>query len=85
MLLPDRVAGLELALLARDERMAASLGVIVPRRKVEIFVVGSLMATLGGVVYAGSIDETAVKNALAHQCITFSAGVGRDHLRTTRT
>jgi branched-chain amino acid transport system permease protein len=46
--------GLELALLASDERMASSLGVITPRRKVEVFVLGSGIATLGGVVYAGT-------------------------------
>ena len=46
--------GLELALLASDERMASALGVITPRRKLEIFVLGSGIATLGGVVYAGT-------------------------------
>ena len=46
--------GLELALLASDERMASSLGVITPRRKLEVFVLGSGIATLGGVVYAGT-------------------------------
>jgi branched-chain amino acid transport system permease protein len=46
--------GLELALLASDERMASSLGVITPRRKLEVFVLASGIATLGGVVYAGT-------------------------------
>jgi branched-chain amino acid transport system permease protein len=46
--------GLELALLASDERMASSLGVITPGRKLEVFVLASGIATLGGVVYAGT-------------------------------
>lgn len=46
--------GLELALLASDERMASALGVITPRRKLEVFVLASAIATLGGVVYAGT-------------------------------
>jgi branched-chain amino acid transport system permease protein len=46
--------GLELALMASDERMASSLGVITPRRKLEVFVLASGIATLGGVVYAGT-------------------------------
>jgi len=46
--------GLELALLASDERMASSLGVITPRRKLEVFVLASGIATLGGVLYAGT-------------------------------
>jgi branched-chain amino acid transport system permease protein len=46
--------GLELALLASDERMASSLGVITPRRKLEVWVLASGIATLGGVIYAGT-------------------------------
>jgi branched-chain amino acid transport system permease protein len=46
--------GLELALLASDERMASALGVITPRRKLEVFVLASGIATLGGVLYAGT-------------------------------
>jgi branched-chain amino acid transport system permease protein len=59
--------GLELALLGSDERVAASIGVNTGRRKLELFVLGSAIAALGGAVFAGtqnfvstgSFDQTA--------------------------
>ena len=46
--------GLELYVLGADERTAAAVGVATPRRKLELFVLGSMFAALGGAVYAGS-------------------------------
>jgi len=46
--------GLELYVLGVDERMAAAMGVSTPRRKLELFVLGSMFAALGGAVYAGT-------------------------------
>ncbi|MBO0770881.1 MAG: ATP-binding cassette domain-containing protein [Actinobacteria bacterium] len=46
--------GLELYVLGADERTAAAMGVATPRRKLELFVLGSMFAALGGAVYAGS-------------------------------
>ncbi len=46
--------GLELYVLGVDERTAAAMGVATPRRKLELFVLGSMLAALGGAVYAGT-------------------------------
>jgi branched-chain amino acid transport system permease protein len=46
--------GLELYALGVDERTAAAMGIATPRRKLELFVLGSMFAALGGAVYAGS-------------------------------
>jgi branched-chain amino acid transport system permease protein len=59
--------GLELALLGQNEPMANAVGVITRRRKLELFVLGSALAALGGTVFAGtqafvsnvSFDQTA--------------------------
>lgn len=55
--------GLELFVLGVDERTAAALGVRTPRRKLELFVLGSVFAALGGAIYAGTqqfVPETVV-------------------------
>ncbi|HEY0936995.1 MAG TPA: ATP-binding cassette domain-containing protein, partial [Trebonia sp.] len=55
--------GLELFVLGVDERTAAALGVRTPRRKLELFVLGSVCAALGGAVYAGTqqfVPETVI-------------------------
>jgi branched-chain amino acid transport system permease protein len=46
--------GLELYVLGADEQTAAAMGVRTPRRKLELFVLGSVFAALGGAVYAGT-------------------------------
>jgi branched-chain amino acid transport system permease protein len=46
--------GLELYVLGADEQTAAAMGVRTPRRKLELFVLGSVLAALGGAVYAGT-------------------------------
>jgi branched-chain amino acid transport system permease protein len=46
--------GLELYALGVDERTAAAMGISTPRRKLELFVLGSMFAALGGAVYAGT-------------------------------
>jgi branched-chain amino acid transport system permease protein len=46
--------GLELALVGEDQAIASSLGILNRRRKLEVFVFGSVLATLGGAVYAGT-------------------------------
>jgi branched-chain amino acid transport system permease protein len=46
--------GLELYVLGVDEQTAAAMGVRTPRRKLELFVLGSVFAALGGAVYAGT-------------------------------
>jgi branched-chain amino acid transport system permease protein len=46
--------GLELYVLGVDERTAAAMGVSTARRKLELFVLGSMFAALGGAVYAGT-------------------------------
>lgn len=46
--------GLELSLLASNERMAEAIGVITRRRKLEVFVIGSAAATLGGAAFAST-------------------------------
>ena len=55
--------GLELFVLGVDERTAAAMGVRTPRRKLELFVLGSMFAALGGAAYAGTqqfVPETLV-------------------------
>jgi branched-chain amino acid transport system permease protein len=55
--------GLELFVLGVDERTAAALGVRTPRRKLELFVLGSVCAAIGGAVYAGTqqfVPETVI-------------------------
>ena len=46
--------GLELYALGVDEWTAAAMGISTPRRKLELFVLGSVFAALGGAVYAGT-------------------------------
>jgi ABC-type branched-subunit amino acid transport system ATPase component/ABC-type branched-subunit amino acid transport system permease subunit len=46
--------GLELYALGVDERTAAAMGVATGRRRLELFVLGSMFAALGGAVYAGT-------------------------------
>jgi branched-chain amino acid transport system permease protein len=46
--------GLELALVGEDTAIASSLGILNRRRKLEVFVFGSVLATLGGAVFAGT-------------------------------
>jgi ABC-type branched-subunit amino acid transport system ATPase component len=46
--------GLELFMLGANETTAAAMGVATPRRRLELFVTGSTLATLGGALYAGS-------------------------------
>jgi branched-chain amino acid transport system permease protein len=46
--------GLELSLLGENEPMAASLGINTRRRKLEVFVLSSALAALGGGVFAGT-------------------------------
>ncbi|MBV9451667.1 MAG: ATP-binding cassette domain-containing protein [Streptosporangiaceae bacterium] len=46
--------GLELYVLGVDEPTAAAMGVRTSRRKLELFVLGSVFAALGGAVYAGT-------------------------------
>jgi branched-chain amino acid transport system permease protein len=46
--------GLELYVLGVDERTAAAMGVPAARRKLELFVLGSMFAGLGGALYAGT-------------------------------
>ena len=55
--------GLELFALGADERTAAAMGVRTPRRKLELFVLGCVFASLGGAAYAGTqqfVPETLV-------------------------
>jgi branched-chain amino acid transport system permease protein len=55
--------GLELFVLGVDERTAAAMGVRTPRRKLELFVLGCVFASLGGAAYAGTqqfVPETLV-------------------------
>jgi branched-chain amino acid transport system permease protein len=55
--------GLELFVLGVDERTAAAMGVRTPRRKLELFVLGCVFASLGGAAYAGTqqfVPETIV-------------------------
>jgi branched-chain amino acid transport system permease protein len=46
--------GLELYVLGVDEPTAAAMGVRTPRRRLELFVLGSVFAALGGAIYAGT-------------------------------
>jgi branched-chain amino acid transport system permease protein len=46
--------GLELYVLGVDEPTAAAMGVRTPRRRLELFVLGSVFAALGGAAYAGT-------------------------------
>ncbi len=46
--------GLELYTLGVNEQAAAAMGVVTPRRKLELFVLGSMLAALGGALYAGT-------------------------------
>ena len=46
--------GLELYALGVNEGTASAMGVSTPRRKLELFVVGSMLAALGGAMYAGT-------------------------------
>ena len=46
--------GLELYVLGVDVPTAAAMGVRTPRRRLELFVLGSVFAALGGAVYAGT-------------------------------
>ncbi|HTS96066.1 MAG TPA: ATP-binding cassette domain-containing protein [Streptosporangiaceae bacterium] len=58
--------GLELYALGVDERTAAAMGIATPRRKLELFVLGSAFAALGGAVYAGTqlfVPATLVSSA----------------------
>src|ERR1700689_3598990 len=46
--------GLELYALGADERTAAAMGIRTPHRKLELFVLGSVFAAVGGSAYAGT-------------------------------
>jgi branched-chain amino acid transport system permease protein len=46
--------GLEMYVLGVSEGTAAAMGVRTARRKLELFILGSMCATLGGAVYAGT-------------------------------
>lgn len=46
--------GLQLMAIARDEQLAQSLGASLRQRRLEVFVVGSVLATVGGVIVATS-------------------------------
>ena len=46
--------GLEVYVLGVNEGAAASMGVRTARRKLELFILGSMLASLGGAVYAGT-------------------------------
>jgi branched-chain amino acid transport system permease protein len=46
--------GLELALLGADHRMADAVGIRTGRRKLELFVLGSVLAAIGGTVFGGT-------------------------------
>ena len=46
--------GLELALVGEGEHIAASLGIMTRRRKLEVFVFGCVLSCLGGIIYAGT-------------------------------
>ncbi len=46
--------GLEMYVLGVSERTAAAMGVRTGRRRLELFILGSMFATLGGAVYAGT-------------------------------
>ncbi|MBO0692803.1 MAG: branched-chain amino acid ABC transporter permease [Acidimicrobiaceae bacterium] len=46
--------GLQLMSIATDEHLAQSIGVSLRQRRLEVFVVGSVLATIGGVIVATS-------------------------------
>lgn len=46
--------GLEMYVLGVNERTAAAMGVRTARRKLELFILGSMLAALGGAVYTGT-------------------------------
>jgi branched-chain amino acid transport system permease protein len=46
--------GLEMYVLGVNEGTAAAMGVRTSRRKLELFILGSMLASLGGAVYAGT-------------------------------
>lgn len=46
--------GLQLMAMSEDERLAAGLGADLPQRRLEVFVFGSVLATLGGALVASS-------------------------------
>ncbi|HEY1515650.1 MAG TPA: ATP-binding cassette domain-containing protein [Solirubrobacteraceae bacterium] len=46
--------GLEMYVLGVSERTAAAMGVRTARRRLELFILGSMFAALGGAVYAGT-------------------------------
>ena len=46
--------GLEMYVLGASEGTAAAMGVRTARRKLELFILGSMLASLGGAVYAGT-------------------------------
>jgi len=56
--------GLELA-VSSDERSAGALGIRTSRRKLELFVLGSMLAALGGAVFAGT--QTVVSSDIFSQ------------------
>jgi branched-chain amino acid transport system permease protein len=56
--------GLELA-VSSDERSAGALGIRIGRRRLELFVLGSMLAALGGAVFAGT--QTVVSSDLFGQ------------------
>ena len=63
--------GLELFVLGVDERTAAAMGVRTPRRKLELFVLGCMFASLGGAAYAGTqqfVPETIVDPTAEPRC-----------------
>ncbi len=73
--------GLELYALGVDERTAAAMGIATPRRKLELFVLGSAFAALGGAVYAGTqlfVPATLVSSAaeLSLLIMLFVGGAG---------
>jgi branched-chain amino acid transport system permease protein len=46
--------GLEMYVLGVNEKTASAMGVRTARRKLELFILGSMLASLGGAVYAGT-------------------------------
>lgn len=46
--------GLQLSAVAANEDMAAGMGVSLPQRKIEVFVLGSVLAALGGAIVASA-------------------------------
>lgn len=46
--------GLQLMAMSEDERLASGLGTSLPQRRLEVFVFGSVLATLGGIILASA-------------------------------